>query len=158
MALEKGKKTNVPPTCTEREPSFSKGAAALFLIFSIEEATSSGICSTPIARPSGPTINAKHAVKYPVPVKENKYVNWTQVYSKSGAGQGNDIWSWKCKFQMRKGIKLYLLRVAVAQPPKKIKLQEKVCWFVCLFASILRPVWKPNSWKHHVLKNEDYNH
>jgi hypothetical protein len=35
----------------------------------IEEDTNSGICSTPTARPCGPTISAKQAVKYPVPAK-----------------------------------------------------------------------------------------
>jgi hypothetical protein len=38
-------------------------------MFSIEVATNSGICSTPTARPSGPTISAKQAVRYPVPAK-----------------------------------------------------------------------------------------
>lgn len=60
---------NIPPTCTEREPSFNKEAARLFSIFLMEEATSSGICSTPTARPCGPTIKAKQAVRYPVPTK-----------------------------------------------------------------------------------------
>jgi hypothetical protein len=58
--------------CILRDPSFNCGAAALFLIFSIEVATNSGICSTPTARPSGPTINAKQAVRYPVPEKNSQ--------------------------------------------------------------------------------------
>lgn len=58
---------NIPPACSLREPSFNNGAAALFSIFLIEEATNSGMCSTPTAQPCGPTISAKQAVKYPVP-------------------------------------------------------------------------------------------
>lgn len=38
---------------------FQLAAAALFWIFSIEKETNSGICSTPTARPWGPTIKAK---------------------------------------------------------------------------------------------------
>ena len=41
-------------------------------MFSVEDATNSGICSTPTARPSGPTMSAKQAVRYPVPVKFTK--------------------------------------------------------------------------------------
>jgi len=60
--------------CILRDPSFSCGAAALFLIFSIEVSTNSGICSTPTARPSDPTISAKQAVRYPVPEKKNSEI------------------------------------------------------------------------------------
>lgn len=59
----------IPATCREREPFSSKGAAALLLTFPMEAATSSGMCSIPTARPSGPTIIAKHAVRYPLPVQ-----------------------------------------------------------------------------------------
>lgn len=128
MALEKGKKKNIPPTCREREPSFSKGAAALFLIFSIEEATSSGICSTPTTRPSGPTINAKHAVKYPVPAKEIKHVNSTHIQRKSRVCRENDI------FKYENVTKFHLLRVAAPRSQKN-KLEE-VCLSICLFKQI----------------------
>lgn len=62
----------IPPTWTEREPSLNCVAAALFWMFSFARETNSGICSTPTARPWGPTINAKHAVRYPVPAKTVK--------------------------------------------------------------------------------------
>jgi hypothetical protein len=39
---------------------------------SIEESTSSGICSTPTARPCDPTMSAKQAVRYPVPEEKEK--------------------------------------------------------------------------------------
>lgn len=59
----------LPVICILRDPSVNCGAAALFLMFSIDEVTNSGICSTPTARPSGPTIIVKQAVRYPVPVE-----------------------------------------------------------------------------------------
>lgn len=58
---------HIPPTWSERDPSFNNGAAALFSTFFIDQAANSGICSTPTARPCGPTISAKQAVRYPVP-------------------------------------------------------------------------------------------
>lgn len=68
----KNREVHVPAACTEREPSFNKDDAALLLMLLMEEATSSGMCSTPTVRPCGPTIIAKQAVKYPVPVSKSQ--------------------------------------------------------------------------------------
>ena len=47
-------------------PSFRKCGQSSCIFF-VEISMSSGICSTPIIRPCGPTIKAIQAVKYPEP-------------------------------------------------------------------------------------------